>query len=62
MSYLSFHLIFIVPPILLLLLTQPRPGISANRWVVGAIPLITLIAVVYTTPWDNQLVRMGIWS
>jgi len=61
-SYLAFHLWFIVPPILLLLLTMPRRQTSANRWALGAIPLITLVAVIYTTPWDNALVRMGIWS
>ncbi len=54
MSYFVFHLVFILPPILLLALVQPSPlaGIGGLRARL-ALPLIALMALVYTTPWDN---------
>ena len=61
MSYLQFHLIFIVPPILLLAAggarIRPRLG---SRGFLGVV-LVPLIALVYTTPWDNYLVYREIW-
>lgn len=62
MSYLTFHLVFIIPPILLLGLTQPRPlaGVGGRR-ARYAIPVICVIAFSYTTPWDNYLVAREVW-
>lgn len=62
MTYLTFHLLFTIPPILALALTQPRPlaGVGGRR-AQFAIPLICVIAFVYTTPWDNYLVYRGVW-
>ena len=62
MTYLAFHLCFILPPILLLLLVRPRPLSGASRWARAAIPAIALLAVVYTTPWDNYVIRRGVWD
>jgi len=63
MSYLTFHLVFILPPLLVLAAGQSRPlagrGGTRARW---GLPLICLIAFVYTTPWDNFLVHQGVWS
>lgn len=62
MTYLQFHLIFILPPIALLAVLQPRPmaGVGAEKaW--RAIGLVAVIAFVYTIPWDNYLVYRGIW-
>ncbi len=63
MSYLAFHLVFILPPILLLAGTLRRPwagvGGARARW---SLPLVALIAFVYTTPWDNYLVYRGVWG
>jgi lycopene cyclase domain-containing protein len=57
MTYLEFHLLFILPPLLLLLLwTRPRPP---RLW---AYLLMPLIALLYTTPWDNFLVYRGVWG
>lgn len=63
MSYLTFHLLFTLPPIAALALTLPRPlaGRGGPRARYG-IPLIALIAFVYTTPWDNFLVASEVWS
>jgi len=61
-TYLTFLLVFLIPPIVLLAMTQPRPlaGIGGwrGRW---SIPLVCVIAMLYTTPWDNYLVYRQVW-
>ncbi|HMB94000.1 MAG TPA: lycopene cyclase domain-containing protein [Rhodothermales bacterium] len=63
MSYLTFLVVFLLPPILALSLTQPRPlaGVGGLRARV-TLPLMCLIAFLYTTPWDNYLVYKGVWD
>jgi len=62
MSYLQFHAAFVLPPILLLLLTG-RPSLRAVGWAGAAgLALMALIALLYTTPWDNYLVARGVWG
>jgi lycopene beta-cyclase len=61
MSYLAFHLVFIVPPLVVLLGVLPRAGRTFGRRAWWTLPAIALIAFVYTTPWDNYLVSRGIW-
>lgn len=57
MTYLQFHLLFILPPLLFFLLwARPRPP---RLW---AYLLMPLVALVYTTPWDNYLVWKGVWG
>lgn len=61
MSYFTFHLIFILPPIILLAFLQ-RSITGVKAWKIkAALPLIAIVAVIYTTPWDNYLVWRGIW-
>jgi lycopene cyclase domain-containing protein len=63
MTYLQFLLVFLAPPIAVLLVTQPRPlaGVGGWRgWL--SLPLVCLIAFAYTTPWDNYLVYRGVWG
>lgn len=62
MTYLTFHLIFLIPPILLMAATLPRPlgGTGGLRGRL-AIPLLCGIAFTYTTPWDNYLVARNVW-
>lgn len=63
MSYLTFHLIFIIPPILFLGYTQPRPLAGVTGWRPRfALTLTCLIAFAYTTPWDNYLIYRGVWA
>jgi lycopene cyclase domain-containing protein len=66
MTYFGFLLQFLVLPILLLLFVhwrekdRPRPGFNkAKLW--QAILIHILLAVTYTTPWDNYLVATGVW-
>ena len=50
MTYLEFHLLFLLPP--LLLWARPRPP---RLW---AYLLMPLIALLYTTPWDLSLIHI----
>ncbi|MEM6428386.1 MAG: carotenoid biosynthesis protein [Deinococcota bacterium] len=71
MTYLQFHAIFVLPPLVLLILWAlydvrrgwPLAGkqVQAKRaqFMLG---LNTLIAITYTTPWDNYLVATGVWT
>lgn len=68
MSYFNFLILFVLVPIAILLVItwldlragRPTPGFDAKK-----IPLIiavhVLIALLYTTPWDNYLVATGVW-
>jgi lycopene cyclase domain-containing protein len=59
LSYLGFHAVFVVPP--LVALGAARRARSHRDIRVG-IAVITVVALAYTTPWDNLLVAHGVWS
>ena len=66
MTYFGFLLRFLVIPILILFFVnlrrkdQPTLGFDRRKiWL--AISLHIILAVVYTTPWDNYLVATGVW-
>lgn len=69
MTYFGFLALFLgLPLVLLLILTWydhhknkklPQTLRASSLWV--AIPALTIIAVVYTTPWDNYLVATNVW-
>lgn len=63
MTYLQFHLVFLVPAITLLAFAQRTPiaGIR-GRQALRFLALIAGIAFLYTVPWDNYLVYRGIWG
>jgi len=68
-TYPQFHAIFILPILgVLAVTTMPvgSEGMSARdsrRSVVRppAVAVITLIALIYTVPWDNYLIQRGVW-
>lgn len=61
MTYFAFHLVFIIPPIVLLAAwLRPRWHRLPSR-ATRSLPLMALVALVYTTPWDNYLVKTGVW-
>lgn len=66
MTYFGFLLRFLVIPILVLLFItwrekeRPTPGFRKSLIWVGILVHIVL-AVLYTTPWDNYLVATGVW-
>jgi lycopene beta-cyclase len=61
MTYLQFHLIFILPPIAALAVWSWRSG-ALGRREAALLGALATIALVYTTPWDNYLVWRGVWG
>jgi lycopene cyclase domain-containing protein len=64
MSYLTFLVVFLVLPLALVSwLTQRRAsrGRPLAALAVAALALHVVLAVVYTTPWDNYLVATRVW-
>jgi lycopene cyclase domain-containing protein len=69
MTYLTFLLVFLAPPILVLGLLAVRDARRNRAWLgarggrlpVAALLAHVLLAVTYTTPWDNYLVATGVW-
>jgi lycopene cyclase domain-containing protein len=61
MTYLQFHLVFLLPALILAgtqaWKVRERLGTRAG-WALFAVPPI---ALAYTTPWDNYLVWKGVW-
>jgi lycopene cyclase domain-containing protein len=70
MTYFDFLFRFLAIPIMVLLAIASwdmRRGKALNgfqsQWAVWiAIGLLALLAVLYTTPWDNYLVATGVWN
>ncbi|CAM3246071.1 lycopene cyclase domain-containing protein [Rhodothermus bifroesti] len=62
MKYLTFLLVFLVIPIVLLAFYNRKqlPMRRIHR-PLSTLMLLSLIALVYTTPWDNYLVYRGVW-
>lgn len=69
MTYFGFLLRFVLIPILIFLASalwdnrnnRPIHGFRNGRAVWVAIGIHVLLAVLYTTPWDNYLVATGVW-
>ncbi|ESP89259.1 lycopene cyclase domain-containing protein [Candidatus Halobonum tyrrellensis] len=62
-TYLEFHLWFVLPPLALLALAAvARPGRSLRRVPPAPVGLLVALALVYTTPWDNYLIGRGVWE
>ena len=64
MTYLQFHLIFTLPPLFVLALLTWRARKQRRVPRAGLVALLVhvLLALVYTTPWDNLLVAKGVWG
>lgn len=71
-TYLQFHFVFILPVIGLLVYLNWRDlnrglpftgeGWQGKRMALWSIPIYVLIALIYTTPWDNYLVYRQVWG
>ena len=58
-TYLQFLAIFLAAPIVALLAIW-RGRLRSLPW--AAIGGLSLVALVYTAPWDNFLIASGVWS
>ncbi|HAW98540.1 MAG TPA: hypothetical protein DCX67_08405 [Opitutae bacterium] len=61
MDYLEFLLIFVGIPFAVVLLLVSRLGRINGTSVLGIL-ILCLIALIYTTPWDNYLIMRGVWT
>jgi lycopene cyclase domain-containing protein len=53
---------FILPVIGVLFFLNRRAGLGVLPLFWQAVGLIALVALLYTTPWDNYLIYRGVWS
>lgn len=58
LHYSHFHLLFTIPPLALLYFLA-SPFLTSLDW--HKLYLLPIIAFVWTTPWDNELVRQEAW-
>ncbi len=58
-TYLQFLVVFVGLPIIVLLVALRRQ-LGKLPW--ALVSGICLVALVYTTPWDNLLVLNGVWA
>ncbi|MFC6836910.1 lycopene cyclase domain-containing protein [Halomarina ordinaria] len=69
-TYAQFHFAFVLPAVAGLLAAATvtrsrttRPTVwSIDRPYWSGVAIVTLLAVVYTTPWDNYLIARGVWG
>ena len=61
MTYLQFHLVFLLPALLVVAVPAAR-ALRRRPWLAGGIGLLVVVAYVWTTPWDNYLVASGVWG
>ena len=57
MTYWQFDVLVLVLPIALLLRGRPLP-----RTLRAATAVLAVVALIWTGPWDDHLVRTGVWS
>lgn len=60
LSYLGFHAVAILP-VLGALALFARYRLGSRRDVLAVTALLALLALIYTTPWDNYLISRGVW-
>jgi lycopene cyclase domain-containing protein len=69
-TYLQFHLAFLLPAMMLMVATAfvsrsqladtvPRIGAGRTYWT--GVAIVSVVALAYTTPWDNYLIARGVW-
>ncbi|MEM6821340.1 MAG: lycopene cyclase domain-containing protein [Verrucomicrobiota bacterium] len=62
MTYLYFHLVFILPVIVVVWYLRRHERVTDIPFQKSGIAVLALIAFAYTTPWDNYLVASQIWT
>jgi len=59
-SYLSFLAAFVGPPLAVLAAVRVA-GWDGDYCRIGGVGVLLVVALAYTTPWDNSLVARGVW-
>jgi len=61
LTYLQFHLLFSLPPLLVAWYLAPRYDRVRRRRSAVGIAILVAIAFAYTTPWGSYMIRTGVW-
>jgi len=62
LTYLEFHLVFTIPPLVALgWLAIRRKQAWFDRRSLSGLAILLFLAVAYTTPWTNALIPEGVW-
>ena len=61
MNYFEFLMVFVGVPLVIILLIAFRKG-KLTQFNISGILVLSLIALIYTTPWDNYLIFRGVWT
>ncbi|MFB6193779.1 MAG: lycopene cyclase domain-containing protein [Halobaculum sp.] len=61
LPYLLFHVLFVLPPLAVLVARRPPLPPFRRRVSSVGLTLMVTVAVLYTTPWDNVMIDMGVW-
>lgn len=62
MTYLQFLLIFIVPWIVLETIVFFNKYSDSKKIFFSGLTFLSFLALTYSTPWDNYLVKIGVWD
>ncbi|SEO69196.1 lycopene cyclase domain-containing protein [Halogranum amylolyticum] len=63
LTYLDFLVLLLGPPLVVLagLLWAGDCRLGRRRCVAAGLTIVTAVGLVYTTPWDNELIGRGVW-
>jgi len=61
MTYLQFLLLFLGIPLIIVFSLYKKSSLPHKKEYRRAIGILVFLAVSYTTPWDNYLVKTGVW-
>ena len=61
MSYLKFLLVFLIPPLFAGAFLFFKSKSLQKKYTFTGITILSLLALIYTTPWDNFLVANKVW-
>ncbi|WP_458188027.1 lycopene cyclase domain-containing protein [Haladaptatus sp. NG-WS-4] len=61
LTYFQFLSVFVVPLLVVVAITTPRPLAGRGRIAGVGITILALVALGYTVPWDNYLVGQDVW-
>ncbi|WP_058984282.1 MULTISPECIES: lycopene cyclase domain-containing protein [Halobacterium] len=60
-TYLQFLAAFVAPPLVALAALRVRNR-REDWWSLAGVGVLVVLALAYTTPWDNYLIRRGVWT
>lgn len=62
LTYLQFHLVFVIPAVVAVTAVRLPGWRGLPRAYRLGVPLMTVVAVAYTAPWETYLIGRGVWG